>query len=129
MSKENQEFFKLLKCSNELIKNNKSLFKEYPEKSNNYYQLKKLIEFFDELQINSLIKFFSDTQYRSLVTIPEVNLFKTSDQSWLVDIWMAKELFTYLHPFLFNDFFQAKYYHSQLSDWLHYSALERYQRH
>ena len=33
MSKENQEFFKLLKCSNELIKNKKSLFKEYPEKS------------------------------------------------------------------------------------------------
>ena len=33
MSKENQEFFKLLKCSNKLIKNKKSLFKEYTEKS------------------------------------------------------------------------------------------------
>ena len=35
-------------------------FLEYQKKSNNYYQLKKLIEFFDELQANSLIKFFSD---------------------------------------------------------------------
>ena len=35
-------------------------FLEYQKKSNNYYQLKKLIEFFDELQTNSLIKFFSD---------------------------------------------------------------------
>ena len=33
-------------------------FLEYQKKSNNYYQLKKLIEFFDELQTNSLIKLF-----------------------------------------------------------------------
>lgn len=39
MSKDNQEFFKLLKCSKELIKNKKSLFKEYSEKS------KKLSQF------------------------------------------------------------------------------------
>lgn len=40
-------------------------FLEYQKKSNNYYQLKKLIDFFDELQINLLIKFFSDKKYRS----------------------------------------------------------------
>ena len=33
MSKENQEFFKLLKCSNEFKKNKKSFYKEHPEKS------------------------------------------------------------------------------------------------
>jgi hypothetical protein len=55
-----------------------------------------------------LIQVFSDDSYRGIVTIPEVNLFKTSDQSWLAEIWMAEELFTYLHPFLFNDFFQDK---------------------
>ena len=33
---------------------------------------------------------------------------QTSNQSWLAEIWMAEELFMYLHPFLFNDFFQDK---------------------
>lgn len=46
MSKENQEFFKLLKCSNELIKNNKSFYKEYPEKS------KKLSQFLIKIEEN-----------------------------------------------------------------------------
>ena len=40
MINNNQEFFKLLKYSNELRKNNKSLFKENPEKS------RKLSRFF-----------------------------------------------------------------------------------
>jgi hypothetical protein len=83
-------------------------FLHYTKRSNNYYQLDKLIKFFDKLQQNSLIQVFSDDSYRGIVTIPEVNLFKTSDQSWLAEIWMAEELFTYLHPFLFNDFFQDK---------------------
>ena len=83
-------------------------FLHYTKRSNNYYQLDKLIKFFDQLQQNSLIQVFSDDSYRVIVTIPEVNLFKTSDQSWLAEIWMAEELFTYLHPFLFNDFFQDK---------------------
>ena len=51
-------------------------FLEYQKKSNNYYQLTKLIEFFDELQTNSLIKFFSDKKYCNLVTIPGVDLTK-----------------------------------------------------
>ena len=83
-------------------------FLHYTKRSNNYYQLDKLIKFFDQLQQNSLIQVFSDNAYRGIVTIPEVNLFKTSYQSWLAEIWMAEELFTYLHPFLFNDFFQDK---------------------
>ena len=45
-------------------------------KFTNYYQLKKLIDFFDELQGNSLIKSFTDNAYRSLVTIPEIKLEK-----------------------------------------------------
>jgi hypothetical protein len=51
-------------------------FLKYKKESENYYQLKKLVKFFDELQTNSLIKFFNDNQYRSLVTIPEVKLEK-----------------------------------------------------
>ena len=64
----------------------------YKKKSLNYYQLKKLIGFFDKLQANSLVKFFSRKHYRSLVTIPEVNLRK--DKSWVAD-----GLFHHTHPF------------------------------
>ena len=66
-------------------------FLEYQKKSNNYYQLKKLIEFFDELQTNSLIKFFSDKEYRSLVTIPEVALTKGKQNCWVGRVWISEE--------------------------------------
>jgi hypothetical protein len=56
-------------------------------KSTNYYQLKKLIDFFDELQTNSLIKSFTDREYRSLVTIPEVKLQKLKQNCWTAKIW------------------------------------------
>ena len=49
-------------------------FLTYKKVSNNYYQLKKMVEFFDNLQKNFLIKFFSSHEYRSLVVIPEVKL-------------------------------------------------------
>lgn len=75
-------------------------FLKYQKKSNNYYQLKKLIEFFDELQTNSLIKFFSDKEYRSLVTIPEVVLTKGKQNGWVGRVWISEELFRYTHPFI-----------------------------
>jgi hypothetical protein len=77
-------------------------------KSTNYYQLKKLIQFFDELQANSLIKSFTDNRYRSLVTIPEVNLQKSKQNCWVAKVWVSEELFRYTHPFLLPDFFQQK---------------------
>ena len=83
-------------------------FLKYRKLSSNYYQLKKLIEFFDELQTNSLIKFFSNQKYRSLVTIPEVNLQKGKQNSWTVEVWIADELFYYAHPFVLPDLFQRK---------------------
>ena len=83
-------------------------FLKYKKESNNYYQLKKLIEFFDQLQSNSFIKFFSDTQYRSLVTIPEVQLEKSRRNSWIAKVWIAEELFYYKHPFFFPDLLQRK---------------------
>lgn len=55
-----------------------------------------------------MIQVFSNDYYRGIVTIPEVNLFKIPDRSWVAEVWMAEELFNYLHPFLFNDFFQDK---------------------
>ena len=83
-------------------------FLHYTKRSKNHYQLDKLIRFFDQLQQNSLIRVFTDDYYRGLITIPEVNLYKTTDQSWVAEIWMAEELFSYLHPFLFTDYFQTK---------------------
>ena len=81
---------------------------KYRKLSSNYYQLKKLIEFFDELQTNSLTKFFSNQKYRSLVTIPEVNLQKGKQNSWTVEVWIAEELFYYAHLFVLPDLFQRK---------------------
>ena len=77
-------------------------------KSTNYYQFKKLIQFFDELQSNSLIKSFTDKRYRSLVTIPEVNLQKSKQNCWVAKVWISEELFNYTYPFLLPDFFQQK---------------------
>ena len=79
-------------------------FLEYQKKSKNYYQLKKLIEFFDELQTNSqtnsFIQFLSDKEYRSLVTIPEVALTKGKQNCWVGRVWISEELFRYSHPFI-----------------------------
>jgi hypothetical protein len=83
-------------------------FLEYQKKSNNYYQLKKLIEFFDELQTNSLIKFFSDKEYRSLVTIPEVALTKGKQNCWVGRVWISEELFRYSHPFILPNLITKK---------------------
>jgi len=94
-------------------------FLKYTKLSSIYYQLKKLIEFFDELQTNSLIKFFSNQKYRSLVTIPEVNLQKGKQNSWTVEVWIADELFYYAHPFLLPDLFQVKLTKLQLEVQVH----------
>jgi len=83
-------------------------FLRYIGESYNYYQLKKLLIFFDDLQTNSLIKFFSDSSYRSLVTIPEVKLEKEKQNTWIANVWIAEELFYYAHPFLFPDLLKRK---------------------
>lgn len=79
-----------------------------PQLRKNNYQLKKLIKFFNELQRNSLIHCFSDSYYRGLVTIPEIKLSKNRYNSWIAEIWIADELFNYLHPFIFQDLFNKK---------------------
>lgn len=43
-----------------------------------------------------------------LVTIPEVFVYKSKQNIWIVEILIAEELFSYLHPFLFTDFFNKK---------------------
>lgn len=79
-------------------------------KSTNYYQIKKLKNFFNELQRNSLVTSFTDNQFRSLVTIPEVRVWKSKKQknSLIARVWIAEELFYYNYPFLLPDFFRKK---------------------
>ena len=43
-----------------------------------------------------------------LVTIPESRVYKSKQNIWLVDLWIAEELFDYLHLFIFTDFFNKK---------------------
>lgn len=76
--------------------------------SPSHYHLKNLVGFLDDLQNNSLIKFYTNTSYRSLVTIPEVNLYKARNQSWIAEIWIAEELFYYPHLFLFPGLLNLK---------------------
>lgn len=43
-----------------------------------------------------------------LVTIPEAFVYKSEQNIWVAEVWIAKELFECLHPFLFPDFFKGK---------------------
>lgn len=83
-------------------------FLKYKKESDNYYQLNKLLKFFNELQNDSVSRFFSDNQYRSLISIPEVNLEKGKQNSWIAKIWIAEDLFSYLYPFVFPDILTRK---------------------
>ena len=57
---------------------------------------------------NFVIESFSDEHYRMLVTLPEVFVYKSEQNILMVEIWIAEDLFDYLHPFLFSDLFQQK---------------------
>ena len=83
-------------------------FLKYNNQTLNQYQLNKLKHFFDLVRENFVIESFSDKHYRMLVTIPEVFVSKSEQNSWNVEIWIAQELFDYLHPFLFQDLFYKK---------------------
>ena len=83
-------------------------FLNYNNLTPNYYQVKKLKTFFDLVKTNFVIESFSNKYYRMLVTIPEVSVYKSEQNILMVEIWIAEELFNYLHPFLFSDIFQQK---------------------
>lgn len=83
-------------------------FLNYSSKSSNHYQLMKMKEFFQILKSNFVIQSFTDQSYRLLVTIPEIVVYKSKQNIWIVEIWIAEDLFSYLHPFIFTDFFNKK---------------------
>ena len=83
-------------------------FLNYTNKATNQYQFNKLKDFFELVKENFIIESFTDTQYRMLITIPEVRIIKSEQNIWNVNIWIAEELFDYLHPFMFPDLFKTK---------------------
>jgi hypothetical protein len=83
-------------------------FLNYNNLTSNYYQLKKLQTFFNLVKKNFIIEAFANKHYRMLVTVPEVFVYKSKQNILIVEIWIAEELFDYLHPFLLNDFFKQK---------------------
>lgn len=83
-------------------------FLDYNNANHNYYQVKKFKTFFDLVKKNFIIESFSDQDYRMLVTVPEVSVHKSQQNILMVEIWIAEELFDYLHPFLFSDVFRQK---------------------
>ena len=48
------------------------------------------------------------TEIARAITIPEVSIYKSEQNILMVEIWIAEELFNYLHPFLFSDLFQQQ---------------------
>ena len=83
-------------------------FLNYSSKASNHYQLMKLKRFFNVLKKNLVMECFTDKSYRMLVTIPEAFIHKSEQNIWIVEVWVAEELFDYLHPFIFPDFFKEK---------------------
>ena len=83
-------------------------FLNYNNLNSNHYQIEKLKTFFELVKQNFVIESFSDDHYRMLVTVPEVFVYKSEKNILMVEIWIAEELFGYLHPFLFSDLFQQK---------------------
>ena len=69
--------------------------------------IRKVKEFFEEVQTGILLTSFSDNYFQSLVAIPLVKLHKIQ-KFWVGRVWLAEELFYYNYPFLLPDFFKTK---------------------
>lgn len=82
-------------------------FLEFQNKSNNPYQVRKVKEFFEEVQTGIFLTSFSDKHFQSLAAIPLVK-FERIQKFWIGRVWLAEELFYYKYPFLLPDFFNTK---------------------
>ena len=79
----------------------------HPVRTMSQYQLDKAKHFFNYLKHNIIFEFLSDKNYRMLVTVPEASAQKVQNR-WIAQVWIADELFNYLEPFLFTDYFKQK---------------------
>ena len=74
-------------------------FLEFTVKSrNNYYQIKRLVEFFKSLQrIEPIMDNFSDGGFRGYIIFPYVKVERK--KSWHVELSVCQELCSYRYPF------------------------------
>ena len=84
--------------------------------------MKKLLHFLSELRKNTIIESFSDSHYQSLVTIPNIKLEKNKQNIWIAKVWIAEELFDYVHPFILPHCFYKK--HSKDSFEVQFKIIE-----
>ena len=74
---------------------------------NNRYQLKKLKNFFQELQSGILLTSFSDSYFQSLAAVPFIR-FEKIQKFLVVKVWLVEELFYYSYPFCLPNLFNTK---------------------
>lgn len=74
-------------------------------KNKNHYQLKKIICFFHSIQ-NTVptLTIFSENFFRSVSVIPLVDVYKEQN-SWVVQILLAEQLYFYRYPFSLPPYF------------------------
>lgn len=79
-------------------------------KPTNYYQIKKFLEFLENLPENfSLKNVFSDEEFQKLIIIPKVLVKKCEKRKSLVaHLWVTEDYYLYHHPFLLPDLFKGK---------------------
>lgn len=80
------------------------------QSKDNYYQLKKLIEFFKSLQtMKPIIENFSDFSFRSYVAFPFLKVERTNNWCWYIEFLVCRKLLIYDYPFhLPNTFFSYR---------------------
>ena len=82
-------------------------FLRFQNKYNNQYQLRKVKEFFEEVQTGILLPSFRDNYFQSFVAILLVKFHKIQ-KFWVGRGWLAEELFYSKYPFRFPYFFKTK---------------------
>ena len=79
----------------------------FQNNTQNRYQLKKLKDFFQDLQNGILLNSFSDSYFQSLAAVPFVR-FEKIQKFLVVKVWLVEELFYYSYPFCLPNFFNTK---------------------
>ena len=64
-------------------------FLRFQNKLNNQYQLRKVKEFFEQIQTGILLTSFSDKYFQSLVAIPLVK-FEKIQKFWVGRVWLSE---------------------------------------
>lgn len=78
-------------------------------KPTNRYRLRKIREFFQQLQAGLYVTSFSDLKFQSLVLVPKVQIDRCPKHKyWVRKIWLVEELFYYNYPFYLPDLFKQK---------------------